>query len=601
MTGLLGRLRRRARQDAERGAVLVLTTLLLTSLLGVVAIVVDLGALRGDARVDQSIADFAALSAGQGIAANNPTLACTNAVNSINSNAQLSSMINATNFCSTMGSTTCSGGTTTEAMPSTTVGAYTVSIHYPVPASEIADSHITGGARLDDGSACQRIRVIIRSTKNALFAGVLGFTSLTGTESATARPWAIGPQRTPALWLLDPTGCTSLSVSGGSQVTVGTATTQGVITIDSDGSTCISGQHTISSQGAGTLLQALPTTGTTTGAIQLFALPATATTCIASGLGAAACDPADITAGRIAPSPIPATSRATRARVDDVYNCHNPYPSSTATYHGITLVANCNPTTTPPYIDNLKTVIGTSGLPPVTPAGVGTAYQQWKSSFSCNPSGTISVSGNWWVNCPNGLKIGNGTNVEFKNGNVVFDNGFSMTGGTLKFNTSNTNAALPAACTAPTVTTPCTAYASPGAAFVYIRAGNIDITGGTLNVNNAMVYGGTGYVKVNSSPPTWIAPTEGPFSYLALWSDMPSTSNNVSKFSMAGGTGVTLTGVFFTPEAQPFTLSGNGTWGQQNAQFIAFQLQVTGGGSLTMAPDPNRSVKTPTLAGSLIR
>jgi hypothetical protein len=116
-----------------------------------------------------------------------------------------------------------------------------------------------------------------------------------------------------------------------------------------------------------------------------------------------------------------------------------------------------------------------------------------------------------------------------------------------------------------------------------------------------MVYSASGYVKINASPPTWLAPTEGPFSYLGLWSDMSSTSNNTGKFSMAGGAGVQLSGVFFTPEAAPFRLSGGGTWGQQNAQFISYQLQVNGGGTLTMAPDPTNSVKAPTLAGTLIR
>ncbi|MET1001692.1 MAG: hypothetical protein ABWZ15_07770, partial [Acidimicrobiia bacterium] len=201
----------------------------------------------------------------------------------------------------------------------------------------------------------------------------------------------------------------------------------------------------------------------------------------------------------------------------------------------------------------------------------------------------------------NGLSIGNGTSVEFKNGNVVFDSGFTMTGGSLSFNTNNTTTQLPAACVPPAVTTPCTGVASAGAGFVYLRDGDINITGGQLNVNRAFVYAATGYVKVNSSPPIWNAPTEGPFGYLALWCDMPATSNNTSKFSMAGGTGVQLSGVFFTPEAAPFTLSGGGTWGQQNAQFVSFQVQVSGGGSLTMAPDPQKSVKVPTLAGALIR
>jgi hypothetical protein len=476
-----------------------------------------------------------------------------------------------------------------------------VSIHYPVPDAEIADSRIVGGARLQDGNECQRIRVVISSKTRPLFSSVLGKTRLDDTASATARPWPRGPQLTPALWLLDPVGCTSLAISGGSQVTVGTATVPGVLTVDSNGSTCQSSQRTVSVSGAGTTLRAVPLSGTPMGTIQLFALPSTATTCIATGLGAAACDPGDVSTGRMLPQPVPVSSRATRARVDDVYNCHNPYPGAKALYHGITLVASCDPTTTPPYVDNLRTAIGTSGLPGVVPAGVGTVYQRWRASFGCNPSGTVSVSGNWWIDCPGGLSIGNGTSVEFRNGNVVFDSGFSMTGGSLSFNTNNTTAQLPAACVPPAVTTPCTGAASAGASFVYLRDGDINITGGQLNINHAFVYAATGYVKVNSSPPIWNAPTEGPFGYLALWCDMPATSNNTSKFSMAGGTGVQLSGVFFTPEAAPFTLSGGGTWGQQNAQFVSFQVQVSGGGSLTMAPDPQKSVKVPTLAGALIR
>ncbi len=588
------------RGDPERGAVLVIMTIVITALLGVTALVVDLGSLRSDVRVDQSIADFAALAAGNGLAGNDPVAACQSAISYINVNAKLSTAINTTSFCSGTGSTRCSGGTG-QATPTATVDSYTVTVHYPVPDSEIADGQIAGGARLDDGTECQRIRVLIGSRSRPLFGAVLGASQLNGGRSATARAWPVGPQLTPALWLLDPHGCTSLGVSGGSQLTVGTTTVGGVLTIDSDGSTCQSGQHTVSAQGNGTLLQAIPTSGVTKGVIQLFGLPSTATTCIASGVGAAACDPVDVSSGRITPQPIPVTSRATCARVDDVYNCHNPYPGASSTFHGITLIASCNSTTTPPYIDNLKAAVGTSGLPPVLPAGLGTTYQRWRASFSCNPSGTVSVSGNWWVDCPSGLSVGNGSDIEFKNGNVVFDNGFSMTGGALKFNTANTNAPLPPACVPPTVQTPCTGYASPLAAFVYLRDGNINITGGVLTVNQALVYSATGYVKVNSSPPSWVSPFEGPFSYLALWADMPSTSNSTSKFSMAGGTGVQLTGIFFTPEAAPFTLSGGGTWGQQNAQFVSYQLQVTGGGNLAMAPDPVRSVKVPTLAGALIR
>jgi Flp pilus assembly protein TadG len=586
MIAVLRRRRDGRPRRSERGAVLVLTSLLMVTVLGMTALVVDLGALRGNVRVDQSIADFAALAAGKSLGVSNPTAACQSAINYINTNANLSSSIDATTFCSGMATTSCSGGSG-QAAPQQTVGSYTVSIHYPVPDSEISDSHVVGGTHPNDGAACQRMRVLVSSAQNSMFSKVLGYDALSGTRSATVRPWTVGPTKTPALWLLDPTGCVALSVGGGSKVTVGTSSVPGVVSIDSDGSTCQSNQNTVSSSGAGTLLTAVPTTGSDPGSVQLFAMPSGATTC-----SAPACAAADVTAGRISPQPISVSARATRSRVDDKYNCKGSYPN----YHGITLTPNCNTTTTPPYIDNLQTSIGTSGTP--------TGYTAWSPTHSCNPSGTVPpVNGNIFVNCPgNGLSMGNGTTVTI-NGNIVFQSGIKMTGGVLNINTNNPNAAgLPASCKPPTtVGIPCIGSSSSNAAFVYVRAGNIDITGGTLQINHAMVYLASGYLSVNSSPPTWRAPTEGPFNYLALWSDMPSTSNNTGKFAMAGGAGVTLAGIFFIPEANPFSLTGGGTWGQQNAQFIAFQLAVSGGGVLTMAPDPTQSVTILSFAGTLIR
>ena len=67
-----------------------------------------------------------------------------------------------------------------------------------------------------------------------------------------------------------------------------------------------------------------------------------------------------------------------------------------------------------------------------------------------------------------------------------------------------------------------------------------------------------------------------------------------------GGSGANLTGVFFAPEAAPFKLAGGGNWGQQHAQFVAYQLTVTGGGILSIAPDPT-AVSVPWSRGYLIR
>src|SRR6185503_5659740 len=115
-----------APDDRERGAVLVMTMLLLTALLGLTALVVDLGVVRSQVRVDQSVADFAALAGAKGLAANDPTGACQAAIQYVNQNASLSPAITPSTFCAGMGATRCSGGTG-QAAPVTTSGSSTVS------------------------------------------------------------------------------------------------------------------------------------------------------------------------------------------------------------------------------------------------------------------------------------------------------------------------------------------------------------------------------------------------------------------------------------------------------------------------------------------
>ena len=61
-----------------------------------------------------------------------------------------------------------------------------------------------------------------------------------------------------------------------------------------------------------------------------------------------------------------------------------------------------------------------------------------------------------------------------------------------------------------------------------------------------------------------------------------------------------LLGVFFTPEADPLSLSGSGDWGQLDAQFISYRVAVSGGGTLTMAPNESM-ISLPPTSNALIR
>ncbi|MGN6693179.1 MAG: hypothetical protein ACTHN0_03300 [Aquihabitans sp.] len=567
----------------------MITSVAMVGLLIMTGIVIDLGYTRGGAGFDQSAADLAALAGGDDLAKKHYGDACDDIVSYVNANIRNAAPFEATSVCSGFDSTVCSNGSIAQVTPSATSGAYTLRLRFPVPDSEIADP--TFGAGLLDGLPCERITVSITSQEPSFFGGIMGRSSYEVVRKATVRGGASQMRLVPALWLLDPVGCGVLNVQGGSKVTAGDTSdpqriNPGVITLDSDGSAgCTNQSPTLVTGGTGTEVRAIPLTGPTNakGAIALRALPYGSTSCT----GTPACDQSAV-GSQVLPQPTSSTERSTRAPVDWAWNCKSTYP----TYFGITVEGCPNTAIQAPFIDRLRAAIGTSGAL--------SGFQRWSSSYGCSPSGNITVVGNWWVDCgtPNGLSITNGTTVTFAGGNVVFDGGVKVnSGGTLNFNTGNLTTTLPIGCTQASLTSPCPTASSAKAAFVYVRNGDWNLGGGALNARNTAIYlGGSSILKGSGgSPPSWSAPTEGPFAGLALWAEAPGS------YTISGGAGVTLRGTFFTPFADELTLTGGGNWGQQNAQFISYRLKVTGGSVLTMAPDPTSAVILPPSAATLIR
>ncbi|HKN39507.1 MAG TPA: pilus assembly protein TadG-related protein [Acidimicrobiia bacterium] len=586
-----------ARSREEQGFVLVLFALLMVALLGVAAVVVDLGQQRSSRRSAQAIADLAALGGGKSLSAGDPGQACVDAITYLNMNVQdLSPKITASTFCTgqpgnnvTATSCTVTGGIA-QAKPTTTVGRYAVTLMYPVLDSDMADSHFTGTGKRD-GTACQRMGVKVGITSPAYFGRIFGTSTLQTSRTAIVKMTNSIGSRIPALWLLDPYGCTPLSISGGAQLTLGDASASppipGVATIDSDGTQCSQNQDTLMVGGSGSYINAVPLTGTNPGVISLYALPADATTCVGT-----ACNPSDVNAGLVAPQPVPALQRATRSPIDWRYNCKrgpNVFSPIYPPYHGITL-ADCPPDVNlPPYIDQFTAIVGTSGQP------VDSSFARWRATQNCNvPSGTFVVTGNAWVDC-NTLNLGNGSNVVF-NGNVVFDGTVAMTNGSsLTFNSGNASSALPSACQA-AVTTSCAASSSQNAAFAYFRNGDLTNNGGTLTLRHTFMYQKGGAIKDTAgAAPTWSPPSEGPFAALSLWSEKSDV------YTINGGGGLDLSGVFFTPEANAFKLTGGGGVNQQHAQFIAYHLELSGSGTLKLAPDNTQYIAIPPRAGTLIR
>src|SRR5690606_10011353 len=102
---------------------------------------------------------------------------------------------------------------------------------------------------------------------------------------------------------------------------------------------------------------------------------------------------------------------------------------------------------------------------------------------------------------------------------------------------------------------------------VYQRQGGITMTGGQLVASHPAFVQRTqknNILDMSGGAVTWSSPNQGPFRGLALWSESVDTG-----YGIAGGGGVDLEGVFFTPEADAFALSGSAAMSPQEAQFIS--------------------------------
>ncbi len=82
------------------------------------------------------------------------------------------------------------------------------------------------------------------------------------------------------------------------------------------------------------------------------------------------------------------------------------------------------------------------------------------------------------------------------------------------------------------------------------------------------------------------------FENLALWTEAESGNG------LSGGGANFMSGIFFLPNANEFTISGGaGQAIERDAQFITRKLKLTGNGYLTMRPNPNDSISFPVFKG----
>jgi hypothetical protein len=222
-----------------------------------------------------------------------------------------------------------------------------------------------------------------------------------------------------------------------------------------------------------------------------------------------------------------------------------------------------------PHIDNHMDSYGGSG----NPTGF---VQQWSLSHDCAPATNESVSGDWYVDCPGGFIV-NGVTVTFNDGDVVFDGDIDVrSSGILNIN------------------------AAGGADhFVYVRDEGDLLKGAfsEITMERTFVLLEEGRINLvgGDGGLTWTAPLGGNFEDLALWAEAPLS------FQIGGQAGNSLTGTFFTPMSDPFTLTGQGGQFQTDAQFLTRRLHVLGQADVRMHPDPTRQTLIPIREVRLIR
>lgn len=573
---------------SDKGSSIFMLAISLFLLIGASAVAVDIAAVWLDRSTDQKVTDAAAAAGAIEAFYGGGRSACVTALSYLAVNtSDLDSSDLDLSRCTTDFSATCNPG---EALIDLSAGRYSIDVVYPVPDGDDLMTTRTVGRHPqalhpEDGDQCERLGVKMTSTRNSLFAQVLGFAESTTTVHTVARHFEDTERPPFNLLVLDRTGCASIRVNGGGQIIAEPVfdpdtgqLAPSLIAADTNGAGCNNVQGIINVDGGGSTIRADGPAGCDNGVspytyqglpaeqgcgrIQVF----TETTGI--------CEPKACVfgGGGNAPNPVPTTlgRRHTRETADHKFNCFPDYtnpPGTTWAADALTgnqSIDGCLEGGAP-HIYNLINFVGENG----EPAG----FVRWTDlpGASCNQGSDIVVNENVVVNCSN---FGVGANVTI-NGAVVFNRNVQMTSDAQL--TVNPPAERP---------------------WVFFRGGRLKKTGSAqLAFNNAMVFMSKGSevdFTGGSGTLTWTAPVDGDFDTLALWSEATGAQ------TWSGQADLVLKGIFFMPRGE-VKYSGSSAQAQTEAQWIAWTLDVGGGAVLRLSPGDGNFLQPRAAATSLVR
>ncbi len=616
----------RGRVADEAGAVAVIAALTLTVLLMFAAFVIDLGALRADRSVGQGVADLAATAGAQvydAEVAGSAQEACLQAIAYAAENLGGTSAPDGTD-CATafpsgqLCSSAWGSANYVVTTPAPQSREYQISVTIPVP--DMSGLMLNENYGATDGNACERIGVSITHERDLLLASAGGGPGESQTTmSAVGRSAAAGDKGEYAsLIVLHPNECNTLMAGGQSEneiVVNGNGTRgdpdylPGVITVDSHNDTCTNPSQIIRTDGGNSEIFAADH-------IYSYQLQAKEGSTNIAYSGTVFTDRA--------PNVPEPGRRITRSPVDNRYNCLANYP---------TKAQNADAFWSPRHDDFAVAPGLAEGCPE---AGEGPAYvqnlhaaYQPKTAAAAQIDGWSVLSGkddcsgltahlgsaddaddrggngtHWFIDCEGkgGQKGFTPTDVHFDGVETIVTRGQITLGG-------NESLRIVAA-------------DSDVGATVYLQDGSFTTGSATIDLESTFVYVHEGVVafsagvEVNWSAPygpppnddtSWRddrcagydaspsgAPPAACLSPLALW------SNDSGVHFMAGNGGVTVAGSFFTPNAK-FRLAGGNANDYTDAQFFTAMLEASGGGSVTMVPNPNTNIEIPLTGSSLIR
>lgn len=567
-------LRRRSRD--ETGIFLVLWAAFLLGLFAMVAIVLDLGALRADRRKSRAAADAAATAGAQAVALGADS-ACSAAWRFAMVNLEVSSP---TSPCVSFPA--CNPASPSTVVRNQDVGSYRIFIAYPV-ASDPAGSDFLAAEAIGaditqpeyagaDGTPCERLGVRIELVREPIFARVIGSTSNRTSAHSVARYMSVpgGGGEKPALVALHPTDDCTIDSGPGMIRAMPTGTQPALMYADSDasGPNCAGGSNTVFEGKNPGRIFADPV-GTVPGELGYFA----ATEALAFDT-----QPTYDENGALPPvgaAKVKLVERITRRPLDVVYNCGSVVPALPAVPGCTTGIGGTD------LISDVSARYGTG----TRPDGFSTFPDPMMAGTCASPPSVFPPGINWYIDCPN-FQVA--APVTFQNMDVVFSGNVEIKGGgVLNFNSLNVSDTTVVVRGTTGITT-----ASGGWALNWNRTFLLMDNSTCSRTSTASC----GVIQFQvGQPSSWTPPTGGLAKNLIYWSE------SSEPHSVQGNPNFLWDGIFAAPNSL-FDVQGNALVDATDVQLWVSKARVNNNSAeLRLRADPDKSITTSRAASALIR